>query len=386
MIQRKNSLRIAGIIIIALNALSFLFCSTQATIDDLKGSVQNLGIFGESRIKSVVGQDGCTPIRIGNMMMWTFGDTILGSWKGEVTVNSTFEEAALMKGMLSNSLAFTGMPDDNNVRNLEFTFYREQSAVVQFIKPYPGEDPSVWRFWAIDGIEIDRTVYVYYIIVHIEKKDNSENRAEYPIRIMGVGIAEWHKPAAWKPGDPMHFTRSPLIFTEGEPVFGDAVVRRDDYLFVIGHGPASKTRVPAYVARVRIPSIKTRSRYEFLDSAGHWTRALVKAAPVMDDVMGEPSLSHNEILDKFIILYCSLDGKIKTVLFESFETIKNKKTAVIYIPPSLPAIASRRNLHYYSGKEIFSTSRAVYAIYIHPAIYQPILLRIPYSSFQYSAQ
>ena len=33
--------------------------------------------------------------------------------------------------------------------------------------------------------------------------------------------------------------------------------------------------------------------------------------------------------------------------------------------------------HYYSGKAIFQEGDHLYAIYIHPTIYQPILIKIP---------
>ncbi len=176
----------------------------------------------------------------------------------------------------------------------------------------------------------------------------------------------------------MAFKRTARVFFEGEPVFGDAVVRRGNLLFLIGHGPAANNRVPAFIARVQISSLKNRSGYEFLDAEGHWSGKIKTAAPIADDVMGEPSLSYSSIINEYVVLYCSLDGKIKEVSFSDFNAIKNKKTAVIYTPPSLPFIPTRPRLDYYSGKEIFSTSRALYAIYINPAIYQPVLLRIPY--------
>ncbi len=380
--EKHTSFNVAAIIMTAFLCLSCLFCGPYNKSESLRTNIENLGIFGASRKKSVIGQDGCTPIRLGNIMMWTFGDTIIGSWKGNLTVNSTFEDTAVMKGMLSNSIAFTSLPDDSSILNLEFVFYKENGVVAQFIKPFPGENPAVWRFWAIDGIQINRTVYIYYIIVLIDKNIAKKDPVGLPIRVMGVGIAEWNQPAAWKPGDPVAFRRTEKIFFEGEPVFGDAVVRRGEFLYIIGHGPASNNRVPAFVTRVRVSSIKKRSGYEFLTADGHWTRKLKEASPIIDDVMGEPSLSYNEFMNAYIILYCSLDGKIKAVTFDSFDQIINKKTAVIYMPPSLPVLSSRPDLYYYSGKEILSTGKALYAIYINPAIYQPILLKIPYRSFQ----
>jgi hypothetical protein len=314
-------------------------------------------------------------------MMWTFGDTILGTWKGDMSVSTTFEDAAVMKGMISNSLAFTSMPDDVTIKNLNFIFNKERGVVSQFIKPFPGEDPRIWRFWAIDGIQIDNTVYVYYIMVFIDNNVAKNNKGLLPIRVVGVGIAEWRKPDTWKPGDPVNFIRTTKVFIEGEPVFGDSVIRRGEFLYLVGHGPSVENRVPAYVARVPVSLIKKRSAYEFLDKNGNWSGTIKSACPFIHDVMGELSISYNEFLKQYIIIYCSLDGMIKSIVFPDFPQLKDKKVSVIYIPPPLPVIKSRPQLFYYSGKEIFHTQKAVYAIYINPAIYQPILLKIPYCIF-----
>jgi hypothetical protein len=372
MIYSKYSVTRTGAFIVALClSLSCLFCFQPYKIE-------NLGIFGESRKNSIIGQDGCTSIPIGNIMMWTFGDTILGTWKGDMSVSSTFEDAAVMKGMISNSLAFTPMPDDVTIKNLNFIFNKERGVVSQFIKPFPGEDPRIWRFWAIDGIQIDNTVYVYYITVFIDKNISKNNKGLLPIRVMGVGIAEWRKPDSWKLGDPVNFIRTAKLFIEGEPVFGDSVIQRGEFLYLVGHGPSVKDRVPAYAARVPVSLIKKRSAYEFLDKNGKWSGTIKSASPFIQDVMGELSISYNEFLKQYIIIYCSLDGRIKSIVFPDFPQLKDKKVSVIYIPPPLPVIKSRPQLFYYSGKEVFHTQNAVYAIYINPAIYQPILLKIPY--------
>jgi hypothetical protein len=342
--------------------------------------IENLGIFGENRKASVLGQDGCTPIPINGIIMWTFGDTILGSWKGELNANSTFEDTAVMKGMISNSLAFTGVPDDDSINNLTFRFYTKKGSVVPFINTTPGEDPRVVRLWAADGIRIESTIYVYYMIVHINKITSPDKNGLLPIRVMGVGLAEWKMPRGWKPGSPVEFRRTATLFREGEPVFGDSVIRVGDYLYLSGHGPSRDGMVPAYIARVKASLIRIRNSYEFLDVNGNWSRRLDRAVPLAGDVMGEPSLMYNDLLKKYVFLYCSLDGHVKALVFENFRLAINNKSRIVYTPPRLPRIKSRGHLFYYSGKEIHQTANAVYAIYINPAIYQPILIRIPYSS------
>lgn len=345
-----------------------------------KGKVENLGIFGLSRSQKVLGQDGCTPIPMGNIMMWTFGDTILGTWKGTLSLRSTFEETAIMKGMISNSLAFTEIPDDGTIKNLQFKFYEIDGRVAQFIKYNPGEDARILRLWPADGIRLGSTVYVYYYMILIGKYGNSEGTGLPPLINLGTGIAEWEVPASWKTSDPVNFKRTVTIFSGKEPVFGDCVEKRGEYLYVIGRGFPVGGRTPAFIARVKASEIKNRKAYRFLDMNYRWSSEIGSLRPFFNDVAGELSLSYNEYLKKNIIIYCSLNGAIIYDAFNDYSMLKNTNARVLYAPAPLPRIKSRPLLFYYSGKEIFHTRNKIYAIYINPAIYQPILLEIPYSA------
>lgn len=124
---------------------------------------------------------------------------------------------------------------------------------------------------------------------------------------------------------------------------------------------------------------RTRALYQFLQRGGKWSSQLKTAMPLFNDVMGEFSLSFNEYLRQFIIIYCAKDGTIRCVSFRDFSELETCSPSVIYRPPPLPE-DSTRIMFYYSGKEIFYTRKALYAIYINPAIYQPMLLKIPYAS------
>jgi hypothetical protein len=158
-------------------------------------------------------------------------------------------------------------------------------------------------------------------------------------------------------------------------------MEKDGWLYLIGHGyPKIKNRLGAHVGRVRPASIMKRNEYDFLTGAGSWTKKSSEAHSFFNEVSGELSLSYNTYLKKYIIIYCSIQGDIRLVQFTDFGELAHAKPAVIYTPPKLPLIRNRPFLFYYSGKEIFSTNEALYAIYINPAIYQPVLLRIPYKA------
>ena len=93
--------------------------------------------------------------------------------------------------------------------------------------------------------------------------------------------------------------------------------------------------------------------------------------------MGECSLSYNESAGKFMIIYCqSWTGKIIIAEFSDFSGLRNAEKSVVYEPPVLGQNKPGIPKFFYSGKEIFSSGRIVFAIYINPLEYQPHLLKI----------
>lgn len=354
-------------IVLILLSLLFLSCKSSE-------KVENLGIFGKSRLKEVAGQDGCTPIPVDKKyIIWTFGDTILGNWKGRVTLKSTFEDSGNFKGMISNSLAVTGYPDDDKIRDLKFRFYKREGRVTGFLSPGKKYAGASEKIWAIDGIKIKKRLYLYYIIVKMQK-----GKGPLPFTVYGTGLAYWDIPAGWKPGGSVNFKKIGRIFRENEPNFGDSIIFENDYLYLTGHRSLNKN-IFVYFARVRPADIAKRDSYSFLKKDGSWTREIKNAHGYFGDVFGEPSLSYNEFLKKYIVIYCGDGGRIKLAAFRNFPELEKIHPATVYLPDKLPEIKTRKFYFYYSGKEIFSTKKYLYAIYINPAIYQPILLRIPYS-------
>ncbi len=350
--------------------LTFLFLASCTSPE----KVENLGIFGKSRLADVAGQDGCTPVPIDKRyVLWTFGDTLFGEWKGDVTASMTFENSARFKGMISNSLAFTEYPDNEKIGDLTFKFLKKKGKVTSFIDPKKRNDGAYYKIWAIDGIKIKERLYLYYIIVKMQKR-----KGVLPFTVFGTGLAYWDIPAGWKPGDRVNFRKIGRIFRENEPVFGDSVILKDGYLYLIGHGSSGK-KVNGYFARVRPAGIEKRENYSFLKKDGSWSQKLKDAHGYFGEVFGEPSLSYNEFLKKYLVIFCGSGGWINLAAFRDFSRLEKIQPATVYLPDKLPEIKTRIFYIYYSGKEIFSTEKNIYAIYINPAIYQPILLRIPYS-------
>ncbi|HON77847.1 MAG TPA: DUF4185 domain-containing protein [Spirochaetota bacterium] len=336
-------------------------------------SVTPYGVFGKSRLQHVLGQDGVSPVDFSpSVTMWTFSDTILGSWKGDVSTAATFSERADISTMISNSLAFTGPLTPETVHTLSFAYYKKNKKVQQFIRHKKSESPEKVRLWALDGIRMGNRVYVYYL--HIVITDPSKLLS---FRVDKIGLARWDVPRGWKIGDPVHFRRLPYLFGDKYPAFGACVIKKDGYIYTVGQYADKNFSSPVKIARVRCEYIEDGNAYEFLRSNGTWVRDISAADSFLGDVQGECSLSYNNWLNKYVILYCQTwKNRMIMVTFDDFSQLAGAEKKVIFTMPSLPEKAIQSMQVYYSGKEIFSWKNLIYAIYINPLDYQPYLLKL----------
>ncbi|HPB83395.1 MAG TPA: DUF4185 domain-containing protein [Spirochaetota bacterium] len=336
-------------------------------------SVTPHGVFGKSRLLHVLGQDGVSPIEFSpSLTMWTFSDTILGSWKGDVSAAATFSEKADISGMVSNSLAFTGPLTPQSVHSLSFIFYQKNHAIQQFIKYQKNEDPGKDRLWALDGIRLRNRMYVYYLHVKITNPSKLLS-----FKINAIGLARWDIPEGWKTGDPVQFRRLPRLFGENYPAFGACVMNKDGYIYTVGQYSDKSFSSPIKIARVKSKFIENGNKYEFLKSDGTWVKNVSNSDSFLGDVQGECSLSYNRWLGKYVILYCqSWKNNLIMVTFDDFSHLARAEKKVIHSMPELPEQAVKNMQVYYSGKEIFSWNNFIYAVYINPLDYQPYLLQL----------
>ncbi|TAL32372.1 MAG: DUF4185 domain-containing protein [Spirochaetes bacterium] len=332
-----------------------------------------MGPFGESRRALVLGQDGVTSIPFNNYItMWTFGDTLLGDWKGSVSSAATFSERANVRSMISNSLAFTPAPTPETIAALPFTFYTDRGEVAQFIKLLPHERPETDRLWAVDGVRMGDKVYVYYLAIRV-----GSSGKPFDFSMRAVGLACWVVPEQWRIGDPISFVRLPDLFPGDYPAFGVSVLEKDGYLYTAGHYTAPDLSSPVKIARVRPENIGNPGAYEFLGRGGAWTGAVREGVPLLGDVMGECSLSWNESAGEYVMVYCQLwTGRIVLVRFADFAGAEKARKEVVYEPPRLTVTGPELAGYYYSGKEVYAAGAQIFAIFIHPLEYQPYLLKI----------
>jgi hypothetical protein len=328
------------------------------------------GIFAPNRLESVIGQDGVCSIDFDDKItLWTFADTILGEWKSEDKILSGLikDDAVFMK-MIPNSLAWTAKTDKKNIHNPEFNFILENGIVTPFIKNRKDEDLMKHRLWAVDGIRIDDAVYVYYLHIYVP---DPEKLLEF--ETLYAGLAKWEIPEGWSPGDPVDFKRVGKIFKNNPPAFGSTVVKKDGYIYTAGHYKGEGLSFPIKIARVETGKIENSDDYTFLKSDGTWTGDIKKSDSFLGDVSGECSLNWNEYLKEYVIIYVRVfTGEIVLVRFKDFKDLSDAEKKVVYKIPG----EVKGAMWHYSGKEIYSSGRSIFMIYINPDTYQPMLVEI----------
>jgi len=349
---------------ILLAVLFFLFCKSSTV-------VKEHGIFAPSRHNYTLGQDGVCSIDFDeNTTLWTFGDTIIGKWKNNSGPEKSLKEDAIAEGMISNSIAWSDKINPANFRDIKLEFLTENGKVTQFIKNNPQENPLYHRLWALDGVRVKDRVYVYFL--HVFIPDYSKF---LEFKILSVGIAFWKIPDGWKKGDEIHFERLDNLFTDNPPAFGASAIRHKGYVYIAGHFKKGMS-FPVAFARVKEDLITDRSSYEFLDSNGNWVANLQDAGEFFGDVSGECSISYNSCLEKFIVVYSKIfTGELMLAQFKDFSEMTSVKSLSVY----KPGLKKEASMWPYSGKEIFSEGKNIFAIYIDPALYQPILVEIELS-------
>jgi len=335
-----------------------------------KPKVIEHGIFAPHRLESVIGQDGVCSIDFDDKItLWTFADTILGEWKSEdKIVSGLIKDDAVFKKMIPNSLAWTVKADKKNILNPEFNYFRQNGEVAPFIKNRKDEDHMKHRLWAVDGIRIDNTLYVYYL--HMFIPDPSKL---LEFETLYAGLAKWNIPQGWTPEDPVDFKRVKKIFENNPPAFGSAVVKKDGYIYLAGHYKGEGLSFPVKIARVETGKIENRDDYTFLKSDGTWTGDINNSDSFLGDVAGECSLNWNEYLKEYVIIYVRVfTGEIILVRFKDFNDLASAEKKIVYKIPG----EVKSGMWHYSGKEIYSSGRSIFMIYINPDTYQPMLVEI----------
>jgi hypothetical protein len=265
--------------------------------------------------------------------------------------------------MPCNTLALSDVPEEEeNYKKLMFKFYPGAPAVSEFIKYRQGENPFITRLWADDGIQTDGGVYVFYM----EAAVTTENPSGF--KFIGTGLAKAKIP---ENAEISGFNFERVEFNTKDILLGDSVIEKDGYVYILGRisKKADGNLNALCAARVKAPQIEDLSAYEFLSRDGRWQKD--EKGAFFDDIAGEASLAYDEKTDTFRIVYMS--GKTQEIKLVEFKNLKNlaQEPAAIRVYKPEP----KKDILYYSAKEIFHSKTAVHIIYMDPSIYQPILIK-----------
>ncbi len=333
-----------------------------------KPQVENLGFFAQNREKSIVGLDGFSNIETKNgKVIWTFGDTILGEWKNPPTVNDTFENSAVMEKMIPNSIAVTEKLSENNISDLKFNFYSYNKYPKEFIKE--NSYLKNIRVWPLDGIELENRIFLFYVKIKLAAdKDN-------PFKIIANGLSEIKINIEENTISETQSNTIKELNPQGMISLGDSVITNGSFIYIAGR-KSNPTGLPCiYFARTDIHNFINPDKYEYLSQKGNWKENFSNAGTFFSPAAGEFSISYNEYLKSYVVIFMGLDGILKSAVFSDFNKIGPEKD--IYTPQKLPKIDKRPFMFYYSGKEIFHSEKFTYAVFINPAVYQPVLIKIP---------
>ncbi|MDT8286291.1 MAG: hypothetical protein RQ748_04190 [Elusimicrobiales bacterium] len=332
---------------------------------------ENFGVFAPSRLETVLGQDGVTPIPVTTpdgrrFLFWTFGDTILGDWKGPVVTTATvnFSDAADMKAMPPNTAAWTVVPSSAaSLAALEFNFFMKDGKVSQPIPYLDGEDPFVKRLWAAGGAQVKKDLYVYFMDIDLERE-----KGPMAFRPLGTGLAKTRIGKDFPPDD-IVFERVKGFSLPGF-IAGDGVVDRGRYLYLAARAArAGDANFDALCfLRVKKSRIEKASAYQRLLPSGKWGEG--EPALFFDDMGGEVSLTWDPAREEYTVFYMSSrEQAVKMMTFADFARLPRGAAAkTVYIPPAKPGHL------FYSAKEIWRDEERVHVVYMDPSVYQPVLV------------
>lgn len=345
-----------------------IFILSLVLVLNLQAEYENLGIFIPKRLNYVLGQDGSTPIEVKfaneeRKILWTYGDTLLGKFKGPVVTTATLDFSSLsdITSMPPNTLSLTDLIDEKNLKELDIDFLKDSNQTPsQFIKYEEYENPFIKRLWGNDGIQIKKTLYVYYMDIEVDSKTVGN------FFIKGTGLVKAEMPA--KP-DINSFNFKRTGFYAEDIIIGDSAIINGKYLYLLGRFSKNKNNVYSSmcIGRVKTKDIENIKKYEFLSNSGKWIK---EPDEIIGNVNGESSIVYDEYEKKFRITY--LDSSIK---LKRSEASKIEDFARNLNTREIKDLSDDRKL-YYSAKEIFYTKNHSYIIYMDSGIYQPIILKV----------
>lgn len=280
-------------------------------------SVKDLGPQFTINHHGMVGQDGSYSIPLHDgRVLWFFGDTIIGRripgeslWYpgGKAVGPKDMSGVGGTEKMLNNTgLLSSSDPIKDGINS--FSYITDHSGrLKQLIPLNKDEDPDRYRVWCMHGIEMDSTVYLFFI------KVETIEEGIFPVNftILGSGMAygsmnDWNFKR-------VEFDGSDLLWKIDQPHFASAVLGPEgDYLYLYGVLQGKDKIQRCYLSRVKKQEILELDKYEYLSGImPEWSKCIEDAIPVFDGMPNEQSVSYNKYLGRYLAVHSlDLSGKI----------------------------------------------------------------------------
>lgn len=238
--------------------------------------VEDLGRFAEPSA-IVVGRDGGLGGRLGDRLLWTFGDSFLTA--ANPVDGSNVLSATAGWSSLDAPLALT-QPVDGAGFPAQFIPYTAAELTQNRAAPLDG-----WALWP--GMMIDTGAAEGLVVFQRVK------------RTAGSGFDGVAVGTAWVAVDAPVARRDPDdLFTRPEPLFFPQVVV-DGMAYAIACDPIGSLNVGCKLARAAVADAGRRAAYQFYDG-GAWQADLGRAAVVLEGVGGVPTISWNPWLGRYL--------------------------------------------------------------------------------------
>ncbi|HAH08430.1 MAG TPA: hypothetical protein DCM05_18200 [Elusimicrobia bacterium] len=268
-----------------------LLLSTSLQAQESSFTVRKVGqLFDKAKNAPILGQDGAYSIPLESGALWTFGDTLVGE--------TLPEGKDKLWGMPSSAY---GLLKATSAASLEgkLEYFRDDKGWPRpLIAHEPGELESVRRLWPQHGVRVGAKVYVYYTLIQ------AYGTGMWHFASVGQGLAVSEGPAG--PYRRLRRGESTVFWSDVEPAYGGAVLEDGGWLYLYGRGFTGPGAYAQFLARVRPDAIEDLGAYRYFAGGEAWKALPSEAALLFQDGVTELSVSWNDHLKKYLMIYSAL--------------------------------------------------------------------------------
>jgi hypothetical protein len=317
------------------------------------------------------GRDGGHTVRVGDRVLWVFGDTfspagLLSATAGwsRLTDPQTLAEATGVEGMPLQFFPFTEEESRFNEAHREVAPCCRSQVGCPVAEPYcrceAGTDCATRvALWPGDGVGERGAARLYYEKFII-------GAAPYDFRRVGVGVARLA-------ADDVVATRHTeadgtprMIFGAAEPGFARGLVVNEDrerfYLFANVNRHACAVDVVA--GRVEIAKMGDRASYEFWDGST-WVGDLQAAAPILEQIPGGlGSVMWNDALGSYLSAWSDICTGGRTLFMRVSPRPQGPWSAALGV--DLAPLGATRDAYYGLLHAEFGNGRNLLLTYFQP--------------------